>query len=81
MLGVGFEPTRANTRDLKSPPLDHSGIQAHGTVIVIIILLIIFLLFNDLCSIRQNLPWFLMKPFDIIYNSLSHTYSNIFICI
>ena len=48
MLGVGFEPTRANTRDLKSPPLDHSGIQAHGTVIVIIILLIIFLLFNDL---------------------------------
>ena len=25
---VGFEPTRANTDDLKSSPLDHSGIQA-----------------------------------------------------
>ena len=25
MLGVGFEPTRANTRDLKSPPLDQLG--------------------------------------------------------
>ena len=22
---VGFEPTRANTSDLKSDPLDHSG--------------------------------------------------------
>ena len=28
MLGVGFEPTRANTEGLKSSPLDHSGIQA-----------------------------------------------------
>ena len=26
MLAVGFEPTRANTADLKSAPLDHSGI-------------------------------------------------------
>ena len=25
MLTVGFEPTRANTRDLKSPPLDQLG--------------------------------------------------------
>ena len=28
LLGVGFEPTRANTDDLKSSPLDHSGIQS-----------------------------------------------------
>ena len=29
MPEVGFEPTRAkNTDDLKSPPLDHSGILA-----------------------------------------------------
>ena len=28
MPGVGFEPTRANTADLKSAPLDHSGNQA-----------------------------------------------------
>ena len=27
MSGVGFEPTRANTADLKSAPLDRSGIQ------------------------------------------------------
>ena len=25
MLSVGFEPTRANTKDLKPFPLDHSG--------------------------------------------------------
>ena len=25
MLTVGFEPTRANTRDLKPPPLDQLG--------------------------------------------------------
>ena len=30
MSGVGFEPTRANTADLKSAPLDHSGIQTCG---------------------------------------------------
>ena len=29
MLTVGFEPTRANTADLKSAPLDHSGIPAN----------------------------------------------------
>ena len=28
MLGVGFEPTSANTVDLKSTPLDRSGILA-----------------------------------------------------
>ena len=28
MLEVGFEPTRTNTADLKSAPLDHSGIPA-----------------------------------------------------
>ena len=30
MTGVGFEPTSANTEDLKSSPLDHSGIQSGG---------------------------------------------------
>ena len=25
VTSVGFEPTRANTEELKSPPLDHSG--------------------------------------------------------
>ena len=25
MMEVGFEPTRANTAELKSAPLDHSG--------------------------------------------------------
>ena len=25
LTSVGFEPTRANTEDLKSSPLDHSG--------------------------------------------------------
>ena len=30
MSGVGFEPTRANTADLKCSPLDHSGIQTGG---------------------------------------------------
>ena len=28
MIGVGFEPTRTNTADLKSAPLDLSGIDA-----------------------------------------------------
>ena len=28
LLGVGFEPTRANTDDLKSSPLDLSGMLA-----------------------------------------------------
>ena len=28
MLGVGFEPTHLSIDDLKSPPLDHSGIPA-----------------------------------------------------
>ena len=28
LRGVGFEPTRANTDDLKSSPLDHSGNHA-----------------------------------------------------
>ena len=28
MLGVGFEPTRLSPCDLKSHPLDHSGIPA-----------------------------------------------------
>ena len=28
MLGVGFEPTRITADDLKSSPLDHSGIPA-----------------------------------------------------
>ena len=32
MTGVGFEPTSANTEDLKSSPLDHSGIQSGGLV-------------------------------------------------
>ena len=29
MLGVGFEPTHLSIDDLKSSPLDHSGIPAH----------------------------------------------------
>ncbi len=29
MLGVGFEPTRLSPCDLKSHPLDHSGIPAN----------------------------------------------------
>ena len=28
MHGVGFEPTRLSPSDLKSDPLDHSGIRA-----------------------------------------------------
>ena len=28
MHGVGFEPTRLSPADLKSAPLDHSGIHA-----------------------------------------------------
>ena len=28
LLGVGFEPTRLSPSDLKSDPLDHSGIPA-----------------------------------------------------
>ncbi len=28
MLGVGFEPTKLSLVDLKSTPLDHSGIPA-----------------------------------------------------
>ena len=28
MTGAGFEPASANTEDLKSSPLDHSGIQS-----------------------------------------------------
>ena len=32
MTGVGFEPTSANTEDLKSSPLDRSGIQSGGLV-------------------------------------------------
>ena len=28
MHGVGFEPTRANTAELETAPLDHSGIHA-----------------------------------------------------
>ena len=30
MPGVGFEPTRTNTADLKSAPLDHSGMVAYS---------------------------------------------------
>ena len=29
---VGFEPTRPKPDDLKSPPLDHSGIRAYNTI-------------------------------------------------
>ena len=29
MQGVGFEPTRITTEDLKSSPLDHSGTLAN----------------------------------------------------
>ncbi len=28
MTGVGFEPTRTNTSELESDPLDHSGNQS-----------------------------------------------------
>ena len=29
MTGVGFEPTRCDAADLKSAPLDRSGIQSN----------------------------------------------------
>lgn len=32
MIGVGFEPTRTNTADLKSAPLDLSGIRPHKNI-------------------------------------------------
>ena len=31
MLGVGFEPTQLSLADLKSAPLDHSGIPANAS--------------------------------------------------
>ena len=34
MPGVGFEPTRTNTADLKSAPLDHSGNQAYVIILL-----------------------------------------------
>ena len=34
MLGVGFEPTSANTADLKSAPLDLSGNQAKNLLVL-----------------------------------------------
>ena len=33
MHGVGFEPTRLSPHDLKSCPLDHSGIHAYKNAI------------------------------------------------
>ena len=35
MLGVGFEPTRLSPYDLKSYPLDHSGIPAFKNVLLL----------------------------------------------
>ena len=32
--GVGFEPTSTYTVDLKSTPLDHSGIQANEELVL-----------------------------------------------
>ena len=34
MTGVGFEPTRTNTSELESDPLDHSGKHARYAAIL-----------------------------------------------
>ncbi len=37
MHGVGFEPTRLSPADLKSAPLDHSGIRAEIVLLTVYI--------------------------------------------
>ena len=37
MHGVGFEPTRLSPADLKSAPLDHSGIRAGSMLLTVYI--------------------------------------------
>ena len=74
-----LNPRVFTTAGLKSAPLDHSGIQARWySHHFIIIRLIYFLLCDDLLFFQVELTLAsLVKPFDIIYISLSHTYSNI----
>ena len=47
MLGVGFEPTRLTPYDLKSYPLDHSGIPALKNQLLLIDTYIIFIFLNQ----------------------------------
>ena len=61
MPDVGFEPTRANTADLKSAPLDHSGNQAiHNTRTMSLGRLVIDI-------IKVNLEYVTMYSLSVMY--------------
>ena len=81
MLGVGFEPTRTNTGDLKSLPLDqlgHPSAPVQSSLLLSInnlfgCVMTCVLLGRTSLSYWVELPLALIEPFDIIYKSLSHT--------
>jgi hypothetical protein len=67
MHGVGFEPTRLSPADLKSAPLDHSGIRAQ------IMLLTVYI------SLEVIIDYDLLEVNTILLSTFNYL-NNHFIC-